>query len=356
MAIKRKCTGRFGNARKIHNSTGQKRPDEEKTHSKTIQTETTTPNEGAKITATTAGCVTITRLRQLHEEKIKSLTTSNDEDAMIEYVLSTYNLFDDLDIKSSGEKRDLLELYLQNYYPDLHKKEQQTTMHERKYNCSYCNGPIIVEISNGGGVCENCGIEAWTGLGDANMQNTSFNHKYTKKRVHLYSKIVHFKDYICLLCGTRNNYIDPKVYETLKAEAHPPLLITPTWVIAVLRKHKLAKVRKHAPRLAMEIGKHWIPVQITGFELYNVLKTFHKIEYNYSLITKPGVVKRKVFLSYPYTYYRICQHLGYLHLLRDCRLLKSLKLLQKQDLLWKLTCEKAGVEYKGNLDHLALYK
>lgn len=356
MAIKRKRTGRFGNASKINKHTGLPRPNEEKAPSGTVQTETENRNEEKKILRTAEGCQFVIRLRELHEKKISLLTDNHDDDGMVNYVLSTYTLFDDLDSKSSGDRRDILDLYTQQHFPDLYRQNQKTNMHSRKNQCTHCNGYVVTEVDNGGGVCEDCGLTAWSGLGDANIQNTSYNHKYTKKRVHLYSKIVHFKDYIHLQNGTRNNFIDESVYTVLKKEAHPPYLITPDWVIRTLRQHKLAKLRKHAPRLAMEIGKHWTPVGLSGFQLYNILQMFRKVEYAYSLVDKPDTVKRKVFLSYPYTYYRICQYLDYPDLLRDCKLLKSRKLLQKQDTLWKLTCEKAKIDYKGDLDHLALYK
>ena len=353
-------TGRWSHARKFPNLPRSNGPDEQKTTGNDIFPKFTDTNEietGKKrILQEPERNDPIAEFRNLHEKKIEQLTQNQSSNDLVEYVLKTMNILDNMASTPLYNRHDILENYIQNYYPDLYQKQKRSLMNFRKYRCKFCEGDIETAIREGDATCSSCGLLALEGTGGNGLNITSYNHNYCIKRVHLYSKIVHFKDYICLLWGTRNGHIHQHCIEKLQKLAQPPLLINPDWIIQQLKIHNMTKLQKHAPRLAMTIGHHWKPVEMTGIQFYNILKKFRKIELFHKYMDKPTNSKRKVFLSYPYTFYRICELLGYYHLLRDCKLLKSRKLIKVQDCLWQCVCKHGGLKYLGDLDYLGIYK
>jgi hypothetical protein len=286
----------------------------------------------------------------LHARKVQELTYT---DKLVDYLLDTGDIEAHLKTATPSGALDIVVHYLQCHYPQ-YLQHCPIAIDV----CPHCDGDVKTDDRGCTGVCTSCGAVAFEGIGQASIHNTSFNHQITPRRVHRYSRIVHFKDYICFMCATRGGYIDPDVLEYLTEELKPENT-TPEEIIRVLVRRKWGKYRKHAPRLAVTISNGlWQPVKIAGMQLYAILNRFRLIDlcFNEAKAIFTGTVHRKVFFSYSYIYYRICMLEKLPHLLRDCKMLKSRRLLASQDAMWRCVCAVTGFIYEGPLESMGIYK
>jgi hypothetical protein len=286
----------------------------------------------------------------LHNKKVEELTYT---DKLVDYLLNTCDIDSHLKTASPANALDIVVHYLQRYYPQYLQHDVNACD-----TCPHCDGDVKTDMSGCTGVCTTCGAVAFEGIGQASTHNTSYNHQVTPRRVHRYSRIVHFKDYICFMCATRGGHMDPDVTEYLKQVLRPQDA-TPDEIIRMLVRRKWGKYRKHAPRLAVEIsGGLWQPIKISGMQLYSILNRFRLIDlcFNEARALFKGCVRRKVFFSYSYIYYRICMLEKLPHLVRDCKMLKSRRLLASQDAMWRCVCAVSNMLYEGPLESLGIYK
>ena len=165
----------------------------------------------------------------------------------------------------------------------------------------------------------------------------------TLTKIHRYKRIVHFKDYMRSLHGEIPCTLLPEDEEKIKM-ALGTGAITPTTVLAALKKTKLNhKHRKHKEFLAwMLSGREWKSTTILHADYTKMCKLFRAIE---RLWDKPSFKRnkgrRKVFMSYPYVFWRLAQLVGQEEAYcKDVKLLKSKVLLQKQHDLWLEVCRK----------------
>jgi len=199
--------------------------------------------------------------------------------------------------------------------------------------CEHCGG-YIVHCGNSSGVCADCAVVAWEGLGPDQHLNLTYERKIsTRHRIHKYNRFVNFKDMLRRIQA--NNRCEMKVTQRqelsvlLKASNLP---ITPKLILVCLRKMGvLEKHRRHKERLAWEYGR-WNAVTMLFDEYANMCIWFKRVMYAWDRLDHRRD-RRKVFMNYAFVYDQICQLLHYTHL-RVVPQLKSDKLYAKQVNYW----------------------
>lgn len=270
----------------------------------------------------------------IHTQKSQTL----DGEALIEYLLDSLPYIKAED--SAG--------YLTAFGPSkkLTKNDLAQALRDQ-YKCQEkgCTGDLV--DCGGAGVCAECAIVAWEGLGPDQGKNLSYERsRTTLYRIHRYVRLVHFKDLMRALQGEMPCKLPPDDEERVRACLGNTGAITPTTVLAALKKCKLTKkFRKHKEYLAWYLSeRRWTGVVIRHADYMQMCKMFKVIERMWDLkSSKKFKGKRKVFLSYPYVFWRLSQLIGHdEEYCRDVQLLKSKKLLAKQHELWKGVCIRLG--------------
>ena len=268
------------------------------------------------------------------EYHTRKLTQLSGED-QIEYLL------DSLPFIKNQDNQGYMEFF--GYAQKESKKELLARAERDMYECAECGGYLI--DCGGSGVCTDCAVVAWEGLCIAAKNTMTYERcQTTRVRIHRYVRLVHFKDYMRSLHGEIPCKLTAADEERVVLALEPGTAITPTTVLAALKKCKLNyKHRKHKEFLAWKLsGRTWRSSVILHADYVQMCKMFRAIE---RLWDKPSFKrlkgKRKVFLSYPYVFWRLAQLIGKERAYcKDVHLLKSKILLQKQHELWSVVCRK----------------
>ena len=181
--------------------------------------------------------------------------------------------------------------------------------------CKDCKGPIVAHgpQGNSGLVCEDCGVVATIGQGWNMSDNLTFQRsRQTKHRIHVYSRLVNYKELLRRMQGNNRCRIKPMdkriLTDKLKGQD-----ATPVTVLEALRDMKLTqKHRRHKERLAWELGYRDLPT-LTYQEFRTLCKGFKLYERAWANIKQPHD-KRKVFVNYGCINKALCKKYDLPHL------------------------------------------
>ena len=205
-------------------------------------------------------------------------------------------------------KNEDWEGYKQKFFP-VETKPQRKDLE----SCEYCGGLIVRCGKNGDaqGVCTECAVVAWEGLAEHTTNNTEWG-SYSKDRIHVYSRLRNFKDFLRRMQAHQRSQMLDTDRERLKHWISlQETKITPTEIVEGLRQlGLLAKHRLHKQCLARELGG-WQAPHLTHHETCQLIFGFAEVEKGW-LLVKHGT--RKIFMSYPFVYDQLCARLGFEHL------------------------------------------
>lgn len=262
---------------------------------------------------------------RLHEEKQKSLQGQE----LIEYLLDSLPY-----IQTEDEAG-----YLRAFAPP--KKPNKYELHAAMYRCPDCSGQLI--DCTGSGVCEDCAVVAWEGMCIEVKNTMQYDRvRSTLYKIHRYNRLVHFKNFMRSIQAQIKCKLPTPTRTAIQSALKDAHNITPTAVLAALKKCKLShKHRKHKEFIAGTLSSwRWQAVQLSHAHYVKLCRMFKTIE---RLWDKPSFKrrkgKRKVFMSYPYVFWRLCQLLDCVGYCKDVHLLKSKPLLAKQHQLWGNVCQ-----------------
>ena len=267
---------------------------------------------------------------EYHTEKLHRLVGED----LIEYLLDSLPFIQAQD--GAG--------YMSHFNLGKKKRPNKYELQAAMYRCPECRGYLV--DCTGSAVCEDCAVVAWEGLCIEVKNTMSFERRgRTLTKIHRYERLVHFKDYMRSLHGDIPCKMAAEDESKLKA-ALADADITPTNVLVALKQCKLNnKHRKHKEFLAWKLsGREWKSTTILHADYIRMCKMFKVIERLWDKQNFKRVKgKRKVFLSYPYVFWRLAQLVDKeREYCKDVKLLKSKVLLQNQHRLWSAVCQRSG--------------
>lgn len=278
----------------------------------------------------TTAAVASQDLQDLHNTHMTSLDT----DAMMEYLMSS------MDVMKRG---DILE-WKKTYRPDLIQQKVYKTkkrkalasieLNKKTTCCVHCQGYLL--MIEDGMVCIECGVVDLT----ATVRNEGEYHNYADRvavrvKVHRYERLVHFKDYMSILCATKNIAILPGDLARLRVHVDGKDYQLST-IEKALKKEGLSKQYKKLRYCLLAKLSDWKPIVIDASDYYELLRLFCRVEWVWKFHHNEIAPSRKVFLSYPFVFSKLAAMLPTPNdYTRDVQLLKSKKLLAIHEGYWK---------------------
>lgn len=202
---------------------------------------------------------------------------------------------------------------------------------------------VIHDDTTSEDVCMNCGCSEYIlgeELGFKEEQEMDKNVVYSYKRDN------HFNEWISQFQAKESTSVPDEVITQLQNEFKKQKIkelseITHEKVKALLKKLDKSKYYEHVPYITTMLNGIKPPTMTQALEdklrimFYKIQKPFEK--------HKPA--KRKNFLSYSYTLYKLCELLGEDDYLPCFPLLKSKEKLYAQDAMWQKICQELKWEY-----------
>jgi len=167
------------------------------------------------------------------------------------------------------------------------------------------------------------------------LQNGQRHH------VHRYSRVVYFKSYIMSIQGRTEPSITNEVLNDLRATLNGARSISPKTVSKALLTLNIAnRYRRHRYTITHILNPNYPKLTINDYHTVDILKLFRRIEIYWDTEFKKTLRKRKAFLSYPYIFFQICQHLNFKQYTGPHHLLKDVNLLKQQHHLYMQIADK----------------
>ena len=258
--------------------------------------------------------------------------------------------------EANREIKSNVHAYTTKFFPDMIRDMARDTFDSttatNPYICSSCGG-TVVEVSNSHCVCEACGVVASTGfsLRDPTANLNWEDLKQAPSRQYSYRRLNHFREYIRQIQGKSRAILPPKLFEELKEEfrkvRRPLNEVTPTRVKAKLRKINQSRYYEHQESIAAILNPTYKPVDIDAAHEEKLCLMFVQLEEPFERVKHKVIKSRKNFLSYPFTFFKLNELNGWDDYNRNCLLLKSVQLINRQDKWWKLLMDELGWEVVG---------
>ena len=321
----------------------------------------------------------IPRLSCLHNEikglqqKLSSIQDEMKKDHLTEYylfalpILNTYHVINE-ELKYCGEKRrdellvdkeKLIDDFVRVYYPTMRKRVSHKARIKRdndvgNISCSPCCNANMVQSEDHNMICSQCGITLIRGgisLSNPRL-NLSYNRPMTTTKMYSYRRINHLRELLRSLLGRSNISIGEENLEKVKAEVRkhtfPIEKLNAIFIRKVLKKLKLNQFYEQSTAIARMLNPKLELLNIDPYYEEKLILQFVSCERPFELTRHKVDKTRRNFLSYSYVFFRLNELNGRHDLNQKVQLLKSTKLIVKQDQYWKLICKKNKWEYLGN--------
>jgi len=262
------------------------------------------------------------------------------------------------------ERDSILDMYIRKFYEQDYKRfKRNINLGDSKFmdvvdqtkRESPCCKAYLVQMSNSSIVCTECGavVEESANIGQNAMANLSYARNITPIKVYSYRRLNHLRELIRQLTGKTQNTLNKEQIDMIKEEIRKNYIdpddVTPQYIRSVLKKLTLNRYYDQCTSITMNINKTYTPPAITDDYEEKLVVQFCMLESPFAEIRKQVDKTRKNFLSYRYTFYRLNQLNSRMDLNAGIHLLKSVKLLNKQDKFWKLLMQKLNWPYLGAL-------
>lgn len=263
-------------------------------------------------------------LESLHNDHLKTLGT----EAMMAYLLESMELMRDGDILAWKTK------YNPKLLPPPAKRKRWQWKSASSFTCVTCQG-YMLKIDEGE-VCIECGIVDATSTIENIGTNCSYQDRIAPRyKTHRYERLVHFKDYMNMLLGSTLPRISEHVLKTIRLELDGDACSVEEVDRALTSLKLNKKHKKHRYWIAGQMyDEENQPVVIEAFDYYELLKLFCRVEWIWKFHHSEIAPTRKVFLSYPFVFYKLCHIMERPEYTRQVQLLKSPKLLAVHEHYW----------------------
>lgn len=192
-------------------------------------------------------------------------------------------------------------------------------------------------------VCKGCGAAEYILSEEVGFKEEQEMHKNI---IYSYKRENHFNEWVSQFQAKESTSVPPELIQQLREEFKKLRIkdlsdVTHDKVRAILKKIDKASYYEHAPYITTLLNGIQPPTMPQVLEdrlrlmFYQIQKPFEK--------HRPA--KRKNFLSYSFTLYKMCELLGEDQYLPCFPLLKSKEKLYEQDKMWKGICHELKWEY-----------
>jgi hypothetical protein len=218
---------------------------------------------------------------------------------------------------------------------------------ESEFVCATCNGELIFDHRTGSTTCTMCGVSRAGGMG-LGVQQTFADSQASSRTAAPYERIAHFKEFIARLEGTERTEIPEVVVNTLLLQCAMHRIdpireherVTYTFVRGALQRTGFCQFFENTTQLIGLLTKRQSR-RFTDEEKAQLTRIFREIQVPFE--RHKG--KRKNFLSYSFTLYKLCELLGMREFLPYLPLLKAPANLLAADALWEKICHDLDYEF-----------
>lgn len=215
------------------------------------------------------------------------------------------------------------------------------------FTCATCAGELVLDHRTGTTACLMCGVSRSGGLG-LGVQQTYADGQASSRTAAPYERIAHFKEFIARLEGTERTEIPEIVVNTLLQQCliHriDPMRehdrVTYTFVRSALQRTGFCQFFENTTQLISLLTKRQ-PRRFTDEEKTQLTRIFREIQGPF----EKHKGKRKNFLSYSFTLFKLCELLGLREFLPYLPLLKAPANLLAADALWEKICNDLNYEF-----------
>lgn len=260
------------------------------------------------------------------------------------------------------ECKQIINSYVNKHYKYLKNKvsaeddrnETPQKLHSIMTESKCCKAQVF-QSDDGSLVCKACGIIIAMNASFTHnpMLNLSYNRNITPNKVYSYRRLNHLRELIRQITGKTQNNLSRENLEIIKHEVKKNYLeyeqVTPSYVRKILKKLGMNKYYDQTVSITLTINPKFVPPKISSDYEEKLIIQFVMLEAPFEKIRQIVDSKRKNFLSYRYTFYRLNQLNKRMDLNHNIHLLKSVKLLNKQDKYWKLLMKELNWPYLGTL-------
>ena len=226
--------------------------------------------------------------------------------------------------------------------------EKSSTGNEAsEFTCDECSGDLVFDHRTGTTACRFCGVSRVGGLG-LGVQQTFADSQASSRTAAPYERLSHFKEFIARLEGSERTEIPQVVIHTLLQQClmhridplKEPERVTYTFVRTALQRTGYCMFFENSAQLISLLTKR-PPRRFLEEEKQQLTAIFREIQAPF----EKHKGKRKNFLSYSFTLYKICELLGMREVLPFLPLLKAPSNLLAADILWQKICQDLKYEF-----------
>jgi hypothetical protein len=227
------------------------------------------------------------------------------------------------------------------------RPDDRSAAGDPEFTCSECSGDLVLDHRTGTTACPFCGVSRVGGLG-LGVQQTFADGQASSRTAAPYERISHFKEFIARLEGSERTEIPQIVVHTLLQQCmihridplREPERVTYTFVRTALQRTGYCQFFENSTQLISLLTKRQ-PRRFLQEEKDLLTSIFREIQAPF----EKHKGKRKNFLSYSFTLYKICELLGMREMLPYLPLLKAPSNLLAADLLWEKICNDLQYEF-----------
>lgn len=239
---------------------------------------------------------------------------------------------------------------------------QKNNQLSNKLQCPVClDSEVLLHDQQATMVCTKCGqvldnkVQRVTSVKDVyryqSRTDVNFSINYGGQT---YKRLNHLRECMRQLQGLTIHSVPQKVIDKVKQHMKLNRMVaatmTPTCVRDLLKACHENKQYEHSVSICAAINKTFKPLKIPKKQIVEMSMMFIRLENVFQEAMAAVQPKRKNFLSYHYVLFRLAQLLGFEDKLKhSIRMLKSSKLLQKQDIMWKKMCSCLKWQYAGDM-------
>ena len=305
------------------------------------------------------------------EKLLKEMETKK-PDFLTEYLLEALpilNEFHMLNSKLCSEEDDLkkkkLEFevsklsdsFVDKFFPEMRRRR----FHDENYvesfldlNKSSCCGRQLVQTQNSAMVCPSCGIiQEQNAVNVSNpLKNLSYSRNISSSQGFSYRRVNHLREWLRQMQGRTASSLPKEILEMVRTETkkstRPRSSIDGEYVRKLLKRLKLHTYYEQSVSIAKILNPDLKILKLEPAYEEKLIGQFCALEQPYEKIREKIDPKRKNFLSYPFTFYRLNELNKRPELNKGIRLLKSQKLINRQDKFFKALMEKVNWKYLGH--------
>jgi len=256
------------------------------------------------------------------------------------------------------DKSRIIDRYVGEFFPHLLKSidSSRRTRQLRDFTLekSKCCGAPVIQNTDSGLVCNECGlvIAETANIISNPSANISYNRNISPYKCYSYKRVNHLREYLRQITGKTmvNMCVEEmqRVRDEVAKQTIPIDRVNSEYVRRLLKRLKLNAHYEQATTIARMLNPKLDVLKLEPEYEERLVLQFVTLERPFERIREKVDKTRKNFLSYSYVFWRLNELNGRSHLNKDVRLLKSVRLIIKQDAFWKLICKELKWSYHGN--------